>query len=82
MQKTTAHRGTVEHHVREGATIVAFGDEHWLEITVACKADAGELAESIPYAIAVSLEIAEPLDVSIYEQVRERVRSRIIERGE
>lgn len=68
----------MEHHVREGAKIVAFSDEHWLEIIVACKADAGELAESIPYAFAVSLEIAEPLDVSIYERVRER----IIEQGE
>ena len=57
---------------------MAFSDEHWLEIIVACKADAGELAESIPYAFAVSLEIAEPLDVSIYERVRER----IIEQGE
>ena len=80
--RANAQRGTVEHHVREGKRIVVFGDEHWLEITVACKADAGALAESIPYAIAVSLEIAAPLDVSIYEQVRERVRPRIMEKNE
>jgi hypothetical protein len=81
-KKTAAQRGTVEHHVREGTKIVAFGDEHWLEITVACKADAGDLAESIPYALAVSLEIAEPLGVSIFEEVRERVRERIGEASE
>jgi len=75
--KTDGQRGTVEHHVREGAKNVAFGDAEWLDIKVICKADAGTLSDSIPYALAVSLEIAEPLEESIYEEIRVRLRPRI-----
>jgi len=73
----TARRGTVEHRVLEGQRVITVDDEDMLEITVSCKEDAGGLTESIPYALAVTLEVAEPLEVSIREQVRERIRPRV-----
>ena len=37
---------------------------------VSCVEDAGKLMEPIPYAIAVTLEIAEPVDIRIFNEVR------------
>jgi hypothetical protein len=73
----TARRGTVEHRILEGERVVAFDDGEELEVTVSCKSDAGKLDASVPYALAVTLEVAEPLEVSIFQQVRDRIRPRI-----
>ncbi|MFV1967514.1 MAG: S8 family peptidase [Pirellulaceae bacterium] len=70
----TARRGTVEHRILEGQRIIAPEEGDTLDITVSCKEDAGGLDWAMPYAIAVTLEVAEPLEVSIFEQVRERIR--------
>lgn len=48
-----------------------------MRFKVNCIAQAGKLEELVPYGLAVSLEVAEPLAVSIYEQVRTRVRARV-----
>ncbi|MBX9790022.1 MAG: S8 family peptidase [Pirellulales bacterium] len=71
----TARRGTVEHRVFEGNRVRTFDDA--LEVTVNCKENAGALTEEIPYAIAVTLEIAEPTQVVIYDEVRQRIRPRV-----
>lgn len=73
----TARRGTVEHRILEGERVVAFDDGEELEVTVSCKSDAGKLDVSVPYALAVTLEVAEPLEVSIFQQLRDRIRPRI-----
>lgn len=73
-----ARRGTVEHRILEGNSAVAFGDDAVMRFKVNCKAQAGRLDEVVPYGLAVSLEVAEPLEVSIYEQVRTRVRARVM----
>jgi hypothetical protein len=73
----TARRGTVEHRVLEGESVIAVVDQDALDITVSCKEDAGALDERVPYALAVTLEVAEPLEVSIFEQIRDRIRERV-----
>lgn len=73
----TARRGTVEHRILEGSKIIAPEEGDTLDITISCKEDAGGLDGAVPYAIAVTLEIAEPLEVSIFEQVRGQVRHRV-----
>jgi hypothetical protein len=65
-------RGTVQHRVFEGEKASAFSDGDSMPITVSCKAYAGNLTEPIPYALAVTLEVAEPID--IYTEVRDRIR--------
>jgi len=66
-------RGTVQHEVLEGTRASAFVDGVNLEIQVNCAADAGALEDTIPYALATTLEVAEDIGVPIYEEVRVRI---------
>lgn len=67
-------RGTVQHEILEGEKASAFVEDQALEILVNCRADAGDLSETVPYAIAVSLEVAEGIDISIYNEIQTRIR--------
>lgn len=69
-----AQRGTVQHEILEGDQAVAFVDGQTLVIQVNCRAQTGKLVENIPYAIAVSLEVAEGTAIPIYDEVRARLR--------
>jgi hypothetical protein len=71
-----ARRGTVEHRVLSGIRATPIGDGSTLAIRVNCKAEAGKLLEQVPYALTATLEVAEPLGVSIYDQIQERIRAR------
>ena len=66
-------RGTVQHEVREGrgAQIVNDGDE--IEIRVECRADAGDLVEAVRYALVITLEVEESVNVLLYQEVRDRL---------
>jgi hypothetical protein len=44
-------------------------------MNVSCKAAAGELDADIPYGIAVSIEVGQDINVSVYEEVRARLRT-------
>ena len=71
----TARRGTVEHRAFEGNKGRSFNDD--LTIKVNCTANAGPLTDEVPYALAVTLEIAEPTDIAIYDEVRSKIRPRV-----
>lgn len=71
----TARRRTVEHRVFEGDRGRAFDES--LAIQVNCVANAGPLTDDVPYALAVTMEIAEPSEIEIYEEVRERIQPRV-----
>ena len=65
-----ATRGTLQHEILEGKRADKFADNAKIEIKVNCRAGAGSFAEEIPYALAVTLEVAEPLNADIYAEVR------------
>jgi hypothetical protein len=44
-----------------------------LSIQVNCRAQAGDLGENVPYALAVSLEVAEGTGIPIYDEIRARL---------
>jgi hypothetical protein len=45
---------------------------------VTCKADAIEkLDVAIPYGLAVTLEVAEGIDIPIYQQIRARIKPQV-----
>ncbi len=67
-------RGTLQHEIFEGEDAVAFVDGNSLTVKVNCREDAGKLTEQVPYAIAVTLEVAEELAIPVYEEVRVRLR--------
>jgi hypothetical protein len=73
LQWQTVQRGTLQHEIFEGDAAVAYVDGGIAEIKVNCRADAGRLDDSIPYAIAVTLEVAEELRVPVYVEVSERI---------
>ncbi len=70
----SARRGTLEHRTWQGEHAVPFVDGATLQISVSCKDDAGRLDVPVPYAIAVSLEVAVNSNVEVYEEVRARIR--------
>jgi len=72
-----AQRGTLQHEILEGDQALAFVDGDQFACKVNCAADAGELAESIPFALCVSLEVAEGVDVPVYQEIRDRIRPRV-----
>jgi hypothetical protein len=73
----SVQRGTTQHEILEGEDAAAFVDGDALEIPVYCRADAGDLSEEIPYALAVSLEVAPAVGLPIYDEIRARVRPRV-----
>lgn len=77
IDSNASRRGTVEHRVLAGKRILAIVEGDAMEIVVNCKADAAGLDQAVPYCLAVTLELAQPLDVSIFEQVRDRLRPRV-----
>ncbi len=70
-------QGTIHHEVFEESRAAVIQEGTTLAVRVNCVADAGPLKESVQFALCVSLEVAEGVNLPIYEQVRERVASRI-----
>lgn len=74
-------RGTVQHQVFErqsGAMNVA--ENSSIALSVSCTAETGPLQAPVPYALAVTLEIAPDLLTSIrplYDDIRARLRQAI-----
>jgi hypothetical protein len=73
----TAQRGTLQHATFEGESAAAFVDGEDIVVRMSCREDAPGLESSVPYAIAVTLEVADDIGVDIYTEVRERVRQRL-----
>ena len=69
----TVSRGTIQHEVFEGDKGVAINDETSLTIKVNCRKDAAKIVQPIKYCLAVTLEVAEGVDIAIYEEIRARI---------
>lgn len=74
--KATA-RGTVFHERRTGEGASVFVDDGHLLLRLTCRAAAGNLADSIPYALAISMEVGADVGIPVYEQVRVRLAQRV-----
>jgi hypothetical protein len=73
----SARRGTVQHQVFEGDKARAFSDGDAIEIKVSCAEDAGSCTDKVPYALAATLEIAEPIDLKIFGEIQARIRLKV-----
>lgn len=73
-------RGTLQHEVFESDVPFPYEDGDSLSIKINCANDAGEIENPIKYAIAVTLELGEGVNVdlfneiNIYQEVRDRLR--------
>ena len=72
-------RGTVQHEILEGKSRISeCAEDGHILLHVTCKADATEkLDDAIPYGLAVTLEVAEGVDIPIYQQIRARIRPQV-----
>lgn len=70
-------QGTLHHEVFEGARAVPVVDGTYLTVRVNCVADAGRILEPVEFALCVSLEVSEGVDLPIYAQVQERIAQRV-----
>lgn len=70
-------RGTVQHEIFEGEQALPITDGDSLEIKVNCRKDAGRLSTAVPYGLFVSLEVAEGVDIAIYDEIRVRIATAI-----
>jgi hypothetical protein len=73
----SARRGTVQHQVFEGDKARVFSDGDAIEIKVSCAEDAGSCTDKIHYALAVTLEIAEPIDLRRLGEIQARIRLKV-----
>ncbi|WP_042372513.1 S8 family peptidase [Bacteroides neonati] len=71
-------KGTLQHEVFVGQNAVAFEDDGNIAIQVTCKKDAISFDYLIPYSIAVTLEVAEEIDIPIYQEVRDKLLTPVI----
>ncbi len=67
-------RGTVQHVVLDQSSgVMSVGPDDELDILVTCAEDGGTLHQPVPYALAVSLEVAPETRLPIYQQVAQRL---------
>lgn len=72
-------RGTVQHEVLEASNLIAaFVDGENIAFRVTCRADATpHLDDRVPYALAITLEVAEGVAIPIYARLREGIRQQV-----
>lgn len=67
--------GTVQHEIWEGRSASNYQEKNHLNIAVACRPDAGELEEPVPFGLAVTLEVLEDVEINIYNEIRDGIRA-------
>ena len=74
-------RGTLQHEILEGSDAVPFYDGDNIGIKINCRADGGKLEGSVDYGLAVTLEVAEDVDIPIYQEIRDRLAVKVPVQG-
>ena len=67
-------RGTLQHEVLEGEDATVFKDGESISLRVNCRGDAGDVVTAVRYGLAMTLEVAEGVDIAVYQEVRDRLR--------
>jgi hypothetical protein len=66
-------RGTLFHEKRTGEAASVFVDDGHLLLRLSCRSAAGNLADTIPYALAISIEVGVDAGIPVYDQIRIRL---------
>ncbi|HIF9503320.1 TPA: S8 family peptidase, partial [Photobacterium damselae] len=72
-------RGTLQHEVFEGEELAVITEDRMLEIKVNCKENASKIVEPIRYGLAITLEVAEGVDMQLYQEIQEVIEEQIRE---
>ncbi len=76
-QWQSVRKGTVQHENFESKKAVSFEDDGTLKIKVNCMNDAGIIKSPIQYALIVSLEVGEGVQISVYDEIRTKLSTKI-----
>lgn len=63
-------RGTLQHEIFDGEDLLVLAEDRTLEIKVNCKKDACNIGEPIKYSLAITLEVAEGVDIQLYQHIQ------------
>lgn len=73
-----ALRGTLQHEIFENNKTEVWGEDDCLSIKVNCRNDAdSKCILPVQYALMVSFEIKEDIDIDVYERIADKVRPRV-----
>ena len=70
-------RGTLQHEIFEGEDLAVISEEKTLEIKVNCKEHAAKIIEPVKYGIAITLEVAEDVDIQLYQEIESAIMDQI-----
>lgn len=74
-------KGTVYHQRWEGENAANFVNDGNLILDVSCSPAAGELDDSIRYAVVATLEVGQDIAVPVYERIRAQLREAVAVRA-
>ncbi|WHZ24752.1 MAG: hypothetical protein OJF47_003864 [Nitrospira sp.] len=66
-------RGTVYHERRVAEEAQVFIDNGQILLRISCRSTAGEFADVVPYALAVTFEVAIEAGIQVYQEIREKL---------
>jgi len=69
----TVRRGTIQHEVFEYERAIPLTEGDTIAIKVNCKEEASKIKNPIPYGLVVSFEVAEGVNIPIYEEISTRI---------
>ncbi|MBN2637094.1 MAG: S8 family peptidase [Prolixibacteraceae bacterium] len=70
-------RGTLQHLKYQGDGADVYIEDSYLKIKVNCREEAFKLIEEIKYGLAVTFELRDNSTINIYNEIRERISSKI-----
>ncbi len=71
-------RGTVQHEIFEGEDARPFTDDDTLDIKVNCRNDAGKIETPVRYGLIVSLEVAQGVNIAVYDEIRTHIATTVM----
>lgn len=69
-------RGTVQHEVFESERLAVIGEDKNIRLKVNCRQVSERLDESVKYALCITFETAEEVDVNLYHEIKSAIRER------
>ena len=66
-------RGTIQHEIFEGERAEPINDGNVIQIKVNCRKDAGKFIAPVAYGLVVSLEVAQGVNLDIYNEIQSRI---------
>lgn len=63
-------RGTLQHEIFDGEDLLVLTEDRTLEIKVNCKQDACSIEEPVRYSLAITLEVAEGVNIPLYQHIQ------------